>query len=304
MNNPTERRMSDLELRRRRLPQYRVVAYAYGHEDEMENPELLYLRYDVTIDGKSLTLAHLPQDEFLLESFRCCFRKGQLHPEQAQLEATPDDPSTSWREAQQHLHRPLTNWEAFSELSGHGSLHFILRHFALVNRAQDPVGPRNCVATLSDAASPDSPNRPAMLLSPPPPRGWQSDELVETLRIRWREILEYRSSPLVEGNFTLTAIESRFGSRKKAAAALNIDRRVLHMLAVICLADDPIVGRKLGKGSANRGLRGRTGPMTPAEAKWLLVVAQEIMLRLGGRSWRTQRLSLADLPELGIETVE
>lgn len=149
------------------------VAYAYGRDDEMERPEVLYLRYDVSINGRGLELHLVPDVGFFsLGSFGCHFKD-------VQLEARPRATVPRWQDAERELCGPLRDWEAISELNGLGKLAFTLRHFAVANRLPDPVGPRNCVASLSDWTWRSPPRLDPPTVLSPPAADWNTDGLAK-----------------------------------------------------------------------------------------------------------------------------
>jgi len=214
------------------------------------------------------------------------------------LTATPLEYFRGPDEGERALRPHLSRWEAYSELTQAMPIRFDLRNWAVVNRHPNPKGSVNCVASVSDAVVPtdqavvDHPSLPI-----PPPDSFDQPAPVEILRERWRDVIEFRALPTVEGYFMLTYLESLFGSRAQAAEELRIDRAVLQMLGAITVAPDPFRGRK-ARGERPRTVRGRVGPVSSEEEHWLVALAQQVMLRLADPQFRSSRLTRGDLPPL------
>lgn len=267
---------------------------AYGHYDDFQEPKLHYLAYEVDLVGAGPDVRPPADVTVELGGFRCTFADGLMT-------AVPIERMTSWDEAEAQLEPFLASWEAYSELTAKGRLTFTLRHFAIGDLAKTPSGPTESVASLSDwieyVPAPDPPTE----FSPPPPNNWLATPLLLRLIHGWRDVADWRASPLVEGYLLLSAIEKEYGGRSNAANALRIDHDVVMMLGEISATEDLALGRKFNKSQRRHAWKPRrtsTGPVTAEERRWVFRLMQLVMLRMGDPSHAWDELTMLDLPPL------
>ena len=69
--------MSDYEAMLRGAWEYQAITFAYGTIEDMEEPEVLYLEYELTVANEKLESEDLPDGaKFILGEFECEFARS------------------------------------------------------------------------------------------------------------------------------------------------------------------------------------------------------------------------------------
>lgn len=288
-DDPAARRASAL----RYGVEYRVEALSYGRVEEMLQPRVLYVTFELVPQRRRLRLELTGGCEpFELGGFRC-------HWSGPKLQAEPSDHFSDPHAAAATISSHLRSWAAWAELSGYGAVEFLLRHWAVVDDYPGQTPSRNVVASLSDWSSPDVAPTEIVRTGPPPspPSSFETTPTLEVLRDRFRAVLDYLALPSVEAYFVLSTLEGAFGGRKEAAAALNVDMQILSRIGLITAIPDPRAGRK-GRSGPTFGIDGALrDAITDEEQAWLVVAVQELLVRFGTAT-DPPRLTMDDLPPL------
>lgn len=126
---------------------------------------------------------------------------------------------------------------------------------------------------------------------PPPDTTFRRTPLTDLLSERLHALRDGRAELPAVAYLVLSAIETSFGGRKKCAATLFVDPRVLGNLGRLSSQFDPEIGRKA---------EGDPKPLAAQELAWLQAVVVRLVRRVGehatGRPIR--QMTLNDFPPL------
>jgi hypothetical protein len=129
---------------------------------------------------------------------------------------------------------------------------------------------------------------------PDAPTGFVASPDVETLWNRYENHRLGREPLPSMAYFCLTVVESRYGGRGNAAAALNIDRAVLERLGLLTT--------KRGDATTARKREGKAlQPLTAQEERWIHEALRLMIRRVGAEqaaALPSAPLTMADLPRL------
>lgn len=130
----------------------------------------------------------------------------------------------------------------------------------------------------------------------PPPGGWQTNDVIEVLRMRWHDVRRYRAAIAAEAYFLLTYVLNEHGpSMKDAAHALNVAEPVLTIFSKLATVPEDLVhGRKFER-------RKRAEPLMREDRQWLEVTGSMLLIRLAVEDPSGLRhLDLAELRHRGV----
>lgn len=253
----------------------------------MLDPHVVRLRYALRPEGHVSYVS--PADlEFTNEY-------GNFRLAEGILEFYPRDHFPRALDAQQAVAPFIEAWQLSTDLRlTSGELRFVFLDHETIDRsprAHELQGTtlKAFMSTVPLAGSLERNIRRSQYPAPPDLFRFTAD--VATMAYRYRLYAERRESLPSMGYFCLTAIELIGGGRRKAAAILNIQERVLEALGRLTAEGDPSIARKLRRGQK---------PLTAKETAWLEAVVKALILRVGEHAagGAVQRLTMREFPEL------
>lgn len=220
---------------------------------------------------------------------------GRFRLDEGILEFYPRDHFSRAVDAQQAVAPFIESWELSTDLRlTYGELRFVFLDHETIDRSPPEHKPKGTTLKAFMSTVPVSGTLTRHIRRsqyPAPPEQFRFNADVATMAYRYRLFAQGRESLPSMGYFCLTAVELIGGGRRKAAALLNIQERVLETLGRLTAQGDPSIARKLRPGQQ---------PLTAKERAWIEAVVKALIWRVGQHAagGAVQRLTMSDFPEL------
>ncbi len=252
----------------------------------MNDPQVEALEYSFVVLGGGHDFSTTAPWEGSLGDFDCRLVDGRL-------EARPRQHYPIAEGAMQALDPHLRAWELRAELEDGVRAQFKYDFARVVDRQPTP----GVVTAQAHIAHEQELTGTAMVIKVhptyprPPAKRVASSALVEELLEPVRELGERQQRMLVAACLVLTLLEYEHGGRARAAAALNVSRKVLGKLGRLTAKNDP---------SERRKIVSPVDPLTDRERAWILAVLPNLVFRAAEAAAGSAptRLDMSDLPPL------
>lgn len=211
------------------------------------------------------------------------------------LLAEPKAVFTSIEEARAAFEPMIRAWEAHFELSDRGFPVTFEFAFGILEDASAPDRESSREAQYATVDPGGFIVRKLESSPPPPPPEWFSavPPVVDELRRSWRRVQAGHALTLDRAYWCLTVLEATYGGRRRAAAALRVDMKILETVGRLCAAEDRLRGRKVG-GRGPSSIRHEDEVWLRAAIPRLILRVAEVELVAPG----VANLRMADLPQL------